>query len=105
VPGIDLHYFLEGHDPKSTDSLSWQQWFKTANRAVARTEIRPGTLVSTVFVGLNLSSVAGEPPIHFETEVIEAQDDPATRRRRRYATWAEAELGHMEMVEYLQARD
>lgn len=105
MPSIDLHYILEGHDPKSTDSVTWQQWFKTADRVVARTEIRPGTIVSTVFVGLNLSSVASEPPILFETEVAEAEDDPETRRRRRYATWAEAELGHMEMVEYLQARN
>lgn len=97
------HYILEGHEPKSTDPITWQKWIASANRTVAKTEVDPKIVVSTVFVGLDLGSEPGTPLL-FETEVMEADVPSVDRRRVRYLTWAEAELGHVEIVRDYRCR-
>lgn len=91
------HYILKGHDPVSTDPATWREWFESADRVVARTEINPETLVSTVFVGLDMGCDP-DTPLLFETEVMEAGTSSVGARRVRYSTWVEAERGHAEIV-------
>jgi hypothetical protein len=95
------HWILDGHEPVAVDLMTWAQWLETANRNVAQTEVAPGVVVSTVFLGLDHRFSGNGPPILFETMVF---DDYLTCDTWRYATWAEAELGHMEVVEAMMAK-
>lgn len=91
------HYILDGHEPQRTDPVSWRQWYESADRVVARTEIGPDIVISTVFVGLDLGCEPDRPLV-FETEVMEAGVASVDARRERYSTWAEAERGHAKIV-------
>jgi hypothetical protein len=51
--------------------------------------------VSTVFLGINHNFRGEGPPIVFETMVFGGAFD---RQQRRYATWEEAEWGHIEIL-------
>jgi hypothetical protein len=111
------HYVLDGRVPRPVHGvMAWAQWFETADRRVARTVMLDGSEVSTVFLGLDHSFGDG-PPQLFETCVFLHEDtEPGTVSRfasgrtlqasevtQRYATWAEAEVGHMELCEQLTA--
>jgi hypothetical protein len=99
-----LHYVLDGKEPRAVDDLlEWAAWFETANRRVARTEIGDAE-VSTVFIGLDHCFGFRGPPILFETMVF-ADDHPLDEIQLRYSTWAEAETGHIEVCEQIQALD
>lgn len=115
---MNLRYILDGKEVvPAPDLLAWARWFETADRRVARTDLDSGVWVSTVFLGLDHSWSGDGPPIVFETMAFNAPyegTDLDGKPRivncdemdcRRYATWAEAELGHMEMVEELQAAE
>jgi hypothetical protein len=91
------HYILNGQEPKQADPATWQRWRVSADRVVARTQISPDIVVSTVFVGLDMGCDPSSPLL-FETEVTEAGVASVDARRVRYSTWAEAELGHKEIV-------
>jgi hypothetical protein len=95
------HYILNGHEPVEVeDVLEWGAWFETADRHVARDELGPGLVVSTVFLGLDHRFGDG-PPILFETLVF---DDYERGDGARYSTWDEAERGHREFVATILAR-
>lgn len=91
------HHILHGHDLIRTDPVTWRQWFKTADRIVARAQVNPDVLISTVFVGLDLGCDPGKPLV-FETEVMEAGASSGDARRVRYSTWSEAKRGHAAIV-------
>lgn len=55
--------------------------------------------VSTVFFGVDLRMAGEGPPILFETMVFPVDEGLKESRGCRYSTWAEAEVGHMEIVE------
>lgn len=57
---------------------------------VERTEIADNVLISTVFLGHDLSMGRGKPLL-FETMVF---DDETARLEDRYSSWKEAETGH-----------
>ena len=89
-------YILDGHNPVRCDDLiQWGRWFETGDRKVARFEFPNGVVVSTVFLGLD-HSFGGDTPILFQTMVFGGEHDQA---QERYATWDEAEAGHLEMIE------
>lgn len=91
-----LNYILEGHTPVPVkDTLVWARWFATADRKVARTQVTDGISVSTVFLGLDHSFSPGAAPQIFETMVF---GGPLDNDLDRYATWEEAEAGHVAMV-------
>jgi hypothetical protein len=95
------HYILNGHEPVEIDDLlAWGEWFETADRHVARDELAPGVIVSTVFLGLDHQFGNG-PPILFETMVF---DDYERGDGERYSTWDEAETGHAAWVAMIRAR-
>ena len=91
------HYILDGHEAKPVDLMTWAKWFEKArqDRVVARTNVVPGSDVSTVFLGLDHQWGDG-PPLIFETMVF---GGPLDQETERYSTWEEAEAGHAQMVE------
>lgn len=88
-------YILDGHTPVPVeDILEWSKWCATAKRHVGDTKV--GDIrVSTVFLGINHGWGEGEP-ILFETMIFgsEKMKDYC----ERYATWEEAEDGHLRAV-------
>lgn len=86
------HFILNGKEPIEVGKAEWAKWRETADRQVARTDIAPGLWVSTLFTGL---AVKGGPPSLFETMIC-GPDRGAPAGH--YATWAEAEAGHMQTV-------
>lgn len=107
------HYILVGRTPVAVDLMTWANWFEQdmQNRRVAFTMIDPDlpVYVSTVFLGLNHRFGDGEPLL-FETmafvpsdrvnlfgRTVERDEHP-TVPQQRYATYAEAESGHAEIV-------
>lgn len=74
----------------------WAEWFEDDARRVARTELPDGTLISTVFLGLD-HGFGGEPA-WFETMVFTKESQWSEVDMARYATYDEAEKGHEAMV-------
>lgn len=70
---------------------------KKMHHRVAVTTL-PNCEVSTVFLGLDHSFGSG-PPLLFETLVF---GGPFDQEMERYATWVEAEYGHVRMVDKCQ---
>lgn len=66
-------------------------------KVVEQTLLPDGKFVSTVWLGLNHGRGAGLPLI-FETMVFPTQSDLGELEVRRYATEAEARVGHAAMV-------
>jgi len=99
----DAHYILEGHEPVKVSLMTWARWFDThlKDRIVAQTQVAAGVRVSTVFLGIDHSFSGKGPPILFESMVF---DDYGDQDCRRYCTWAEAEEGHLQLVDELEAR-
>jgi hypothetical protein len=89
----------EDHTPVPCTVEEWHQLFTRARndqRRVALDELPDGTLVSTVFLGIDHSMGEG-PPILFETMVC----DPRTgwwADQTRCATWDEALAMHAEAL-------
>lgn len=87
------------------DQVTWASWYETAtqSRVVARTLLKDGRWVSTVFLGIDHGFGSG-PPLLFETMVF--KDDPTSATGRtsdddqtlRYGTWNAAEHGHAQTV-------
>jgi hypothetical protein len=87
--------------------IEWREWCRLfalpdVYRRVARTDFPTGTVVSTVWIGLNHNYGDG-PPLIFETMIFtEAGGDDLGCWR--YATEAEAIEGHERVVAEVQAR-
>jgi hypothetical protein len=87
-------YILLGKLPVPCESLrKWSNWYCTANRTVAKTQVGP-LLISTVFLGVDHQFGEGEPLL-FETMIF---DDGEDSYQTRCATWDEAEQQHAEAV-------
>src|SRR5262245_32150582 len=85
-----MNYTLIGQTPVlEPDTIKWAEWFHTADRVVAQTEI-PGGMISTVFLGLDHQFGNG-PPLLFETMVFRDGDG---QECYRCSTWIEAEAQH-----------
>ncbi len=80
--------------------LMWAEWYRTADRQVARTQVG-ALLVSTVFLGLDHNWSGGEP-ILFETMIFGPSDFSGIDQFR-YRTWREAETAHAKIVDELKA--
>lgn len=69
------------------DAFEWTKAFETMDRRVARTEVAPDVVVSTVFIGHDLGSPpdSGGEPVVFETRVFTDYGEPdgdGTKRLR-----------------------
>lgn len=98
-------FFILGEDgrtPVEADCLEWARWLhaKRNERIVAKTEIRPGVSVSTVFLGIN-ERIGPGAPVLFETLVFGGECDG---EMWRYGTWAQAEKGHAQAVVLVKER-
>jgi hypothetical protein len=93
------------------DFLLWAKWYETADRHVGFDDFGMFQ-VSTVFLGVDHAFEEGRTAL-FETMVFERnRDDPELGldfvqsddfEMWRYATWAEAEAGHLRMCELVRA--
>ena len=98
---MSILYILEGKEPKPVDDASeWGRWFEKADRHVAKTELRNRVIVSTVFLGLD-HSFGGGIPILFETMIFGGKHN---HYQERYATWEEAEAGHLRAIKLVKGR-
>jgi hypothetical protein len=97
------HYTLNaaGAPVAEPDLYRWAEWFETAERHVAKTELGPA-LVSTVFLGTDHGFGAGPVPILWETMVFWPGSD-LDNDTMRYASREAAEQGHEAMVERVRA--
>ena len=89
------NYILEGKTIKEAELMEWANWYKKANRHVNKTKISDEINVSTIFLGVDYS-FGGDIPILFETMIFGGEHD---QYQERYATWDEAEAGHLRAVE------
>jgi hypothetical protein len=97
-----LFYTLDekGVPQACNDLATWASWFETADRVVAQDDIG-GSMVSTIFLGLDHSFDEGAQPILYETIVFGGKLDD---EQERYSTREEAEAGHKRMVARLRKR-
>lgn len=92
----DKYILNADHTLRPTDDLEeWAQAFGVTERRVARTEVAPGVVVSTVFLGIDHSFGHGLPLV-FETMIFGGKHD---EDQWRYSAWEEAEAGHQRAVE------
>lgn len=91
-------YILNGRlAVQAKNLLEWSAFMQKGDRRVGF-DIVEDIEVSTVFIGLDLSSA--EDPLLFETAIFSADD---TTIVNRYFTWAEAEEGHRKIVNHLES--
>ena len=83
-----------GEPEPCPDLLTWGRWYETADRRVGN-DVIGDTEVSTVFLGLD-HNFGADKPILYETMVFGGELDG---EQVRYATKAEALVGHAAMVD------
>jgi hypothetical protein len=90
-------YILDAANrPVPCDDLNvWGQWFATADRTVARTEVA-GAQVSTVFLGFDHGFGATAMPVLWETMIFGGPHDDW---QERYTSHEDALAGHARAVE------
>lgn len=91
--GMERHFILKGKKVQPASLMEWARYFETADRHVGLTKCFFGE-ISTVFLGLNHNCGTG-PPLIFETMVF---GGPLDEDMDRYATYGEAEKGHIKWV-------
>lgn len=98
------HFILDGTVPRAVAPQVWAQWFATADRRVAVTELTPALTVVTLFTGVPLRREG--PPLVFETLVIDPHGTPADGDTlvQTYSTWQEAAHGHAAICAQVRAR-
>lgn len=97
-------YILVNGEVKEVDTKTWAAWTESRTKSydpaqVAYTKISDKINVSTMFLQLNHNWKGKGTPIFFETMVFGGKHDGYMRR---YQTLAEAELGHLDIVETLK---
>jgi hypothetical protein len=92
------HYILIGRRVLAASLMEWARFFERFDRRIAKSKIH-GVEVSTVFLGLDHNWSGQGPPIVFETMVFGGELD---EEMWRYATYAEAEAGHLAACELVR---
>jgi hypothetical protein len=102
--GPTFYILKEDHSTRATeDPYEWTEAFETVDRRVARTEVTPDIVVSTVFVGLGVGWLpdSGGEQVIFETRVF---TDYGELDGDRYTTWDQAIAGHEDVVRRMRER-
>ncbi len=90
-------YTLVGHEPKPCTLDEYvAQFGDRKKRIIKQDKLDDGTMVSTVFLGLDHNYHPDGPPLLFETMVFKGSWEE--NDLRRYSTWEEAVAGHEEML-------
>lgn len=97
-----VHWILDGHTPVPVrDVRQWYEWMQTAERHVGKDYIGKA-FISTVFLTIDHNWYgSNHPPVLFETMVFDCGE--LSEAQVRYSTWEEAEAGHKDMLEVVQA--
>lgn len=91
-------YVLDGHEVRGVyDIREWGRAFELSKRNVMRTRLIDGSIISTVFIGIDHGMIGKRKPLLFETALL--SEETPCEVVARYATWAEAEAGHMQWLE------
>lgn len=102
---IAMHYILvNGRPTYEPDAGKWAEWFETSEqeRVVHQTEVG-GLMISTTFIGIDLSPLGGEPMV-YETMIFGDDGEQALAQfQQRYTTLGEAKIGHWNVVEQVRA--
>ena len=101
----DRWWLVNGAPQPCPDLLVWARWFESSGqeRIVARTELADGSIVvSTVFLGLDHNFTGRGRPVLWETLVFARDEQLADMAR--YTTRANAEAGHLDMVQRVTAQ-
>ena len=92
-----MFYVLDGHTPvEQRDNMAWLEWYMTADRQVAKTQLPGDVEVSTVFLGVNHDFLSTDDPLLFETMIFGGAHD---KYIVRCSTWEQAEQQHKAAVE------
>lgn len=88
------------------DILRWGGWFELSDRRVGLTTVGEYR-VSTAFLGINYRFMGDGPPLLFETMIfldsqVEGELPHVLKYQERYATYAEAQDGHVRAVKRLE---
>lgn len=90
-----LHYDRQG---QPIELLDWAAKFENpAYMLVVETTLASGTRITTIWIGLDHRFSGDGPPLIFETTV---RGGVCSGEGERYATEAEAEVGHKRWVEH-----
>ena len=93
-PDLALKKWILNDDREivEVDLMTWAEWFEGADRHLAKTQIREGAWVSTVFLGLDHRFHDKGPPLLFETMTFDA--DGKSMSYSRASSWSDAEAMH-----------
>jgi hypothetical protein len=99
-----FYRLLPNHSVAPIDDVGeWAAYMEQGVRAVAKTTLVDGRTLSTVFLALDHGHPYAAPgerrPVLFETALL--NDVHGCKVLKRYCTWAEAEVGHLEALERL----
>jgi hypothetical protein len=99
---VEDKYILDGQTPVQVfDLMEWANWYQKADRRVAKDFVGRAE-ISTVFLSMDHNWYGpNHPPVLFETMVFGGGF--LNEEMVRYCTWAEAEAGHKDVVETVQA--
>jgi hypothetical protein len=90
-------YVLRGRTPVLEPVYdAWCEWFRTADRVVASSELPNGVLIDTYFLGTDYGTGTDRPPILFHTYI---HDGPRASSYWLEPTWSMAEKRHFQVVE------
>lgn len=98
-----LYYILDQltHEPLAIDDLTvWSRAFEDSDRRIVNQTAVGEARVSTVFLGIDHNWLGVGPPLLFETMIF---GGPHSEWQCRYSTWADAAIGHDQVVADLQA--
>jgi len=102
-PYMGKYILNDRREPVRATEQEWLRWWSAEpDRHIVAKTVVGGVEISTVFLHIDHGlQFDGRPPLIFETMLF---DDYEEGRERRYRTWAEAEIGHMEAVEWLSSQ-
>ena len=97
-----LYILDDAGDPiVEDDPVKWGLWLETANRHIGKTVLADGTIISTVFLGMDHSFLPEcHLPVFWETMIFGGQLDC---HQERYTSKEYALRGHEEAVSKAQS--
>lgn len=90
-----IHCYIlnrDGEPEREPDETAWALWMEQSpDRILAHDTLDDGTVVSTIFLGLDHNHKPGGPPVLWETKIFYGTYD---RYEQRYTSRDDALAGH-----------